>query len=74
MALEIARDQVENGAQILDVNMDEGMIDGWVQKTFLNLIMSEPDIARIPLWWILPSGDYRAGLQCLQKSVVNSRA
>ena len=50
MALEIARDQVENGAQILDVNMDEGMIDGVESmKTFLNLIMSEPDIARIPV-------------------------
>ena len=75
MATEIARDQVENGAQILDVNMDEGMIDGVESmKTFLNLIMSEPDIARIPVmvdsskWEII-----EAGLQCLQgKSVVNS--
>ena len=74
-ALEIAKDQVENGAQILDVNMDEGMIDGVeAMKTFLNLIMSEPDIARIPVmvdsskWEII-----EAGLQCLQgKSVVNS--
>jgi 5-methyltetrahydrofolate--homocysteine methyltransferase len=49
-ALEIARDQVEGGAQILDVNMDEGMIDGKVAMVkFLNLIASEPDIARIPI-------------------------
>ena len=74
-ALEIARDQVEGGAQILDVNMDEGMIDGVAVMTrFLNLIQSEPDIARIPImidsskWEII-----EAGLQVVQgKCVVNS--
>ena len=74
-ALEIARDQVEGGAQILDVNMDEGMIDGKVAMVkFLNLIASEPDIARIPImidsskWEII-----EAGLKCLQgKGIVNS--
>ena len=49
-ALDIARNQVDGGAQILDVNMDEGMIDGVSAMTrFLNLIQSEPDIARIPI-------------------------
>ena len=49
-ALEVARDQVEGGAQILDVNMDEGLIDGVeAMTTFLNLIASEPDIAKIPI-------------------------
>ena len=49
-ALEIARDQVIGGAQIIDVNMDEGMIDGvQTMTTFLNLIASEPDIARVPI-------------------------
>ena len=74
-ALEVARDQVEGGAQILDVNMDEGMIDGVAAMTrFLNLIQSEPDIARIPImidsskWEII-----EAGLQVVQgKCVVNS--
>ncbi len=74
-ALEIARDQVEGGAQILDVNMDEGMLDGKAAMVkFLNLIASEPDIARIPImidsskWEII-----EAGLKCVQgKSVVNS--
>lgn len=74
-AVAIAREQVENGAQILDVNMDEGMIDGVeAMTTFLNLIMAEPDIARIPVmvdsskWEII-----EAGLKSLQgKSVVNS--
>ena len=74
-AIEIARDQVEGGAQILDVNMDEGMLDGkQAMITFLNLIASEPDIARIPImidsskWEII-----EAGLQVVQgKSVVNS--
>ena len=74
-ALSVARHQVEGGAQILDVNMDEGMLDG-VQaiRTFLNLIASEPDIARIPImidsskWEIIEEG-----LKCVQgKSVVNS--
>jgi len=74
-ALEVARDQVEGGAQILDVNMDEGMIDGVQAMTkFLNLIASEPDISRIPImidsskWEII-----EAGLKTVQgKSVVNS--
>lgn len=74
-ALTVALDQVEGGAQILDVNMDEGMIDGAASMVrFLNLIASEPDIARIPImidsskWEII-----EAGLRCVQgKSVVNS--
>jgi len=74
-ALDIARDQVEGGAQILDVNMDEGMIDGVeAMTTFLNLIAAEPDISRIPImidsskWEII-----EAGLKCVQgKCVVNS--
>ncbi|MEH6535362.1 MAG: methionine synthase [Psychroserpens sp.] len=74
-ALSVARDQVEGGAQILDVNMDEGMLDGkYAMVKFLNLIASEPDIARIPLmidsskWEII-----EAGLQVAQgKCVVNS--
>ena len=74
-AVEVARQQVANGAQILDVNMDEGLIDSEAAMTrFLNLIMSEPDIARIPVmvdsskWSVI-----EAGLKCLQgKGVVNS--
>ena len=74
-ALEVALDQVRGGAQILDVNMDEGMLDGKAAMVkFLNLIASEPEIARIPVmidsskWEII-----EAGLQCVQgKSVVNS--
>jgi len=74
-ALEVALDQVQGGAQILDVNMDEGMIDGKeAMITFLNLIASEPEISRIPImidsskWEII-----EAGLQCVQgKSIVNS--
>jgi len=74
-ALEIARDQVLGGAQIIDVNMDEGMIDGVkAMTTFLNLIASEPDIARVPVmidsskWEII-----EAGLKVVQgKSIVNS--
>ena len=74
-ALEVARDQVDGGAQILDVNMDEGMLDGkYAMTKFLNLIASEPDIARIPLmidsskWEII-----EAGLKVAQgKCVVNS--
>jgi 5-methyltetrahydrofolate--homocysteine methyltransferase len=74
-ALEVARDQVEGGAQILDVNMDEGMLDGEeAMVKFLHLIASEPDIARIPImidsskWSII-----EAGLKCIQgKGVVNS--
>ena len=74
-ALEIARDQVLGGAQIIDINMDEGMIDGvTAMTTFLNLIAAEPDIARVPImidsskWEII-----EAGLKVVQgKSVVNS--
>lgn len=74
-ALDVARDQVDGGAQILDVNMDEGMLDGvHAMTTFLNLIASEPDIAKIPImidsskWEII-----EAGLQVVQgKCVVNS--
>ncbi|WP_442681707.1 methionine synthase [Stenotrophomonas sp. JC08] len=74
-AVDVARQQVANGAQILDVNMDEGLIDSEKAMTrYLNLIMSEPDIARIPVmvdsskWSVI-----EAGLKCLQgKSVVNS--
>ncbi|WP_298900256.1 methionine synthase [uncultured Psychroserpens sp.] len=74
-ALDVARNQVEGGAQILDVNMDEGMLDGkYAMVKFLNLIASEPDIARIPImidsskWEII-----EAGLQVVQgKCVVNS--
>ncbi|MDH3545751.1 MAG: methionine synthase [Gammaproteobacteria bacterium] len=74
-AVQVARQQVENGAQVIDVNMDEGMLDS--EKaivTFLNLIASEPDIARLPVmidsskWSVI-----EAGLKCVQgKSVVNS--
>jgi len=74
-ALSIAKEQVEGGAQIIDVNMDEGMLDGvYAMTTFLNLIASEPDISRVPLmidsskWEII-----EAGLKVAQgKSVVNS--
>ena len=74
-ALEVARDQVEGGAQIIDINMDEGMIDGVEAMTkFLNLIAAEPDISRVPLmidsskWEII-----EAGLKTVQgKCVVNS--
>ncbi|HSR60191.1 MAG TPA: methionine synthase [Robiginitalea sp.] len=74
-ALDIAREQVEGGAQILDVNMDDGLIDGKeAMVTFLNLLMAEPDIARVPImidsskWEII-----EAGLQVVQgKCVVNS--
>jgi 5-methyltetrahydrofolate--homocysteine methyltransferase len=74
-ALSVARDQVEGGAQIIDINMDEGMLDGvHAMTTFLNLIASEPDISRVPVmidsskWEII-----EAGLKVAQgKSVVNS--
>ena len=74
-AVEVAREQVEGGAQIIDINMDEGLIDGVkAMTTFLNLIAAEPDIARVPVmidsskWEII-----EAGLQVAQgKSVVNS--
>ncbi len=74
-ALEIARQQVENGAQIIDVNMDEGMLDGVEAMTrFLHLVAAEPDIARVPV--MLDSSRWEiieAGLKCVQgRAVVNS--
>ncbi|AKZ61921.1 methionine synthase [Herbaspirillum hiltneri N3] len=74
-ALAVARQQVENGAQIIDINMDEAMLDSQAAMTrFLNLIASEPDIARVPVmidsskWSVI-----EAGLKCVQgKSIVNS--
>ena len=74
-ALAVARQQVENGAQIIDINMDEAMLDSMAAMTrFLNLIASEPDIARVPImidsskWSVI-----EAGLKCVQgKSIVNS--
>ncbi|WP_373050295.1 methionine synthase, partial [Thalassovita aquimarina] len=74
-ALDVARNQVENGAQIIDVNMDEGLIDSkQAMVDFLNLIASEPDIARVPIMIDSSKWDViEAGLQCVQgKSVVNS--
>lgn len=74
-ALAVAREQVENGAQIIDINMDEGMLDGKAaMDTFLNLLAVEPDIARVPV--MLDSSKWEiieAGLKCVQgKPVVNS--
>ena len=74
-ALSIARKQVEDGAQVIDINMDEGLLDGDQEMTnFLNLLASDPDVARVPImidsskWEVL-----EAGLKCTQgKSIVNS--
>ncbi len=74
-ALEVARTQVEDGAQIIDINMDEGMLDAeHAMVTFLNLVASEPDICRVPImvdsskWEVI-----EAGLKCIQgKAIVNS--
>ena len=74
-ALDVARDQVANGAQVLDVNMDEGLLDSEkAMVTFLNLLAAEPDIARVPImidsskWSVI-----EAGLKCVQgKAIVNS--
>ena len=74
-ALQVAREQVEDGAQIIDINMDEGMLDAEAAMvTFLNLVAAEPDIARVPImvdssrWEVI-----EAGLRCIQgKAVVNS--
>ena len=74
-AVAVARQQVENGAQIIDVNMDEGLLDSeQAMVRFLNLIAAEPDIARVPImidsskWSVI-----EAGLKCVQgKSIVNS--
>ena len=74
-ALEVARDQVEGGAQIIDINMDEGMIDGKkAMTTFLNLIAAEPDIARVPIMIDSSKWDIiEAGLKVVQgKCIVNS--
>ena len=74
-AVEVARNQVENGAQVIDVNMDEGMLDGAeAMRTFLNLIAAEPDIARVPVMIDSSKWDViEAGLKCVQgKAVVNS--
>ena len=73
--LDVARQQVENGAQVIDVNMDEGMLDGKeAMVTFLNLIAAEPDISRVPLMIDSSKWDViEAGLKCLQgKGIVNS--
>jgi 5-methyltetrahydrofolate--homocysteine methyltransferase len=74
-ALEVARDQVQNGAQVIDINMDEGLIDSEkVMVEFLNLLAAEPDIARVPL--MIDSSKFsviEAGLKCVQgKALVNS--
>jgi 5-methyltetrahydrofolate--homocysteine methyltransferase len=74
-ALQVARDQVENGAVIIDVNMDEGLLDSEAaMRTFLNLVAAEPDIARVPV--MIDSSKFaviEAGLKCVQgKPVVNS--
>ncbi|ARK13169.1 methionine synthase [Fibrella sp. ES10-3-2-2] len=74
-ALAVARQQVENGAQVIDVNMDEGMLDSAeVMTTYLNLIAAEPDIARVPV--MIDSSKWEvieAGLKCVQgKAIVNS--
>lgn len=74
-ALSVARDQVENGAQIIDINMDEGMLDSKeVMVKFLNLVASEPDISRVPIMLDSSKWDViEAGLRCIQgKAVVNS--
>jgi 5-methyltetrahydrofolate--homocysteine methyltransferase len=74
-ALSVARQQVENGAQIIDVNMDDALLDGvHAMTTFMNLVQSEPDIARIPI--MIDSSKFEiieAGLKCVQgKCIVNS--
>jgi 5-methyltetrahydrofolate--homocysteine methyltransferase len=74
-ALDVARDQVANGAQVIDINMDEGLLDSKAAMVeFLNLIASEPDIARVPV--MVDSSKFHvieAGLKCVQgKPIVNS--
>ena len=74
-ALDVARQQVENGAQLIDVNMDEGLLDAeHAMRTFLNLVAAEPDISRVPI--VIDSSKWsviEAGLQCVQgKGIVNS--
>ncbi len=74
-ALEVAKQQVEGGAQVIDVNMDEGLLDsGQAMESFLNLVMSEPDIAKLPI--MIDSSKFSVierGLKCVQgKCIVNS--
>jgi 5-methyltetrahydrofolate--homocysteine methyltransferase len=74
-ALSVARQQVESGAQIIDINMDDALLDGvQAMTTFINLVQAEPDIARIPI--MIDSSKFEiieAGLKCVQgKSIVNS--
>jgi len=74
-ALSVARDQVEGGAQAIDINMDEGMLDAnYAMSKYLNLIASEPDISKVPI--MIDSSKFEAieaGLKCTQgKSIVNS--
>ena len=74
-ALSVARQQVDAGAQVIDVNMDEGLLDSvHAMRTFLNLIAAEPDIARVPV--MVDSSKFsviEAGLKCLQgKGIANS--
>src|SRR4028118_586405 len=74
-AVEVARDQVENGAQIIDINMDEGLLDAeFAMTTFLKLISAEPDIAKVP--FMIDSSKWsviEAGLKCVSgKPIVNS--
>src|SRR6476660_1566467 len=74
-ALSVARQQVESGAQVLDVNMDDALLDGvQAMTTYLNLVQAEPDIARVPL--MIDSSKFsiiEAGLKCVQgKCIVNS--
>ena len=74
-ALAVARQQVENGAQVIDVNMDDAMLEGVeAMTTFLNLVQAEPDIAKIPI--MIDSSKFEiieAGLKCVQgKCIVNS--
>ena len=74
-ALDVARQQVENGAQIIDINMDEGMLDAlFAMKKFLNLIASEPEISRVPIMIDSSKWDViETGLKCVQgKAIVNS--
>ncbi|MDI9625982.1 MAG: methionine synthase [Bacteroidota bacterium] len=74
-ALDIARKQVEDGAQVLDINMDEGLLDGVKEMTnFLNMLASDPDVSRVPI--MIDSSDWNvleAGLKCVQgKPILNS--
>src|SRR5690606_24470658 len=74
-AVRVARQQVENGAQVIDVNLDEGLIDGVAaMRKFINLIAAEPDIARVPI--MVDSSKFEVievGLKCLQgKGIANS--